>query len=121
MSDKPSLLDRLMGGAKKKVDDNKGALEAQIKEQLKGLVYDDELVEELAPVFMRLQGVEGFNQVMELLVTKEKQIETISGGDWFKSESKDTESEEEIDTQQTNQSSNNPVDDYLMKKYGESK
>lgn len=120
MSDKPSLLERLIGGAKNKVDANKQGLEAQIKQQLKGLVYDDELVDELTPVFMRLQGVEGFNQVMELLVTKEKQIETISGGDWFKQESKSETDEEEIETKQTKQSEN-LVDDYLMKKYGETK
>ena len=120
MSEKPSLLERLMGGAKKKVDENKQGLELQIKQQLKGLVYDDELVEELTPVFMRLQGVEGFNQVMELLVTKEKQIETISGGDWFKQESKSDEDEEEINTKQTEKSAN-PVDEYLSKKYGETK
>lgn len=120
MSEKPSLLERLLGNHKKKVDDNRQALELQVKQQLKGLVYDDELVEELAPVFMRLQGVEGFNQVMELLVTKEKQIEAISGGDWFKQESKSDTDEEEIETK-PNQPSNNPVDDYLSKKYGETK
>jgi hypothetical protein len=109
-----------MGAGKKKVDENQSALEAQIKEQLKGIVYDEELVNELAPVFMRLQGQEGFSQVMELLVTKEKQIEAISGGDWFKKESKSDEDEETIDTQ-TKQTSANPVDDYLMKKYGETK
>jgi len=120
MSEKPSLLERLLGNAKKKVDENKQNLERQVKQQLKGLVYDDELVEELAPVFMKLHGVEGFNQVMELLVTKEKQIEAISGGDWFKQESSDEQSEEEIETKQT-ESSNNPVDEYLSKKYGETK
>lgn len=120
MSEKPSLLERLLGNHKKKVDDNKQGLELQIKQQLKGLVYDDELVEELAPVFMRLQGIDGFNQVMELLVTKEKQIETISGGDWFKQESSDAQSEEEIETKQTEKSAN-LVDDYLSKKYGETK
>lgn len=117
MSEKLSLLDRLLGGAKKKVNENQSALEAQVKQQLKGIVYDDELVNELTPVFMKLYGVEGFNQVMELLTTKEKQIEAISGGDWFKKESEDNSSEE-IDTNKSNESSENPVDDYLMKKYG---
>lgn len=120
MSDKPSLLDRLLGASKKKVDDNKQVLEAQVKQQLKGLVYDEELVNELAPVFMRLQGIDGFNQVMELLVTKEKQIEAISGGDWFKQESSSESEEEEISTQQTKPSAN-PVDDYLANKYKETK
>lgn len=83
MSDKPSLLERLMGSATKKADENKGALEAQIKQRLKGILYDEELVNELAPVFMKLQGVEGFNQVFDLLETKNARSETISGGDWF--------------------------------------
>lgn len=115
MSDKPSLLERLMGSANKKADENKGALEQQIKQRLKGIVYDDELVNELAPVFMKLQGVEGFNQVFELLETKERQIETISGGDWFKQETK-PETKQESQEQPT-EDGDNLVDSYLSQKY----
>lgn len=115
MSDKPSLLERLMGSANKKVDENKGALEAQIKQRLKGIVYDEELVNELAPVFMKLQGQEGFNQVFELLETKEKQIEAISGGDWFKQETNpENKSTEE---QHTEQDGASLVDEILSQKY----
>ena len=120
MSDKPSLLDRLLGASKKKVDDNKSVIEEQIKQRLKGLVYDEELVTELTPVFMKLQGVEGFNQVFELLETKEKQIEAIAGGDWFKQES-ESGTDKEINNEKPNESSTNLVDDILSKKYGESK
>jgi len=113
MSDKPSLLERLMGSAKNKADDNKGALEAEIKAKLKGILYDEELVNELAPVFMKLQGVEGFNQVFELLETKERQIEAMSGGDWFKQETTPDKSTEE----QTTDDSASLVDQILSKKY----
>lgn len=114
MSEKLSLLERLIGATKKKTETNLTALETQIKQQLKGLVYDDELVEELAPVFLKLHGQEGFNQVMELLITKEKQIETISGGDWFKQESN---SEDKKTT--TEDESVNLVDQILKSQYSE--
>jgi len=114
MSDKPSLLERLMGSAKNKADDNKGALEAEIKAKLKGILYDEELVNELAPVFMKLQGVDGFNQVFELLETKERQIETISGGDWFK---KETDPQTKVEEEQTTEDSASLVDQILSKKY----
>lgn len=113
MSDKPSLLERLMGSAKNKADDNKGAREAEIKAKLKGILYDEELVNELAPVFMKLQGVDGFNQVFELLETKERQIEAMSGGDWFKQETNPDKSTEE----QTTEDSASLVDQILSKKY----
>lgn len=113
MSDKPSLLERLMGSAKNKADDNKGALEAEIKAKLKGILYDEELVNELTPVFMKLQGVDGFNQVFELLETKERQIEAMSGGDWFKQETNPDKSTEE----QTTEDSASLVDQILSKKY----
>lgn len=113
MSDKPSLLERLMGSAKNKADVNKGALEAEIKSKLKGILYDEELVNELAPVFMKLQGVDGFNQVFELLETKERQIEAMSGGDWFKQE---TTPDKSIEEQSTDDSAS-LVDQILSKKY----
>ena len=40
-------------------------------------VYDVELSAELAPVFATLSTVQGFDKVLELLDTKEKQIEAI--------------------------------------------
>jgi len=56
------------------------------KEKLKNLVYDDEIVEELAPIFAKLHNQEGFEKVVELLETKEQQIVAISDGGWFKEE-----------------------------------
>lgn len=114
---KPSLLDRLMGAGKKKVEANKDALTAQITAQLKGLVYDDDIVAELLPVFLSLQGKEGFDKVVELLTTKEAQIEAIAGGDWFKQEKPaDTETHERVE-EEAKQTAANMVDDILKAQY----
>lgn len=43
-------------------------------------VYDEELAQEIAPVFAALEGQEGFDKLIELLDSKEKQIEAISKG-----------------------------------------
>lgn len=55
-------------------------LVSQWEVNLERFVYDPELAKELAPVFVSLLGEEGFDKVIELLETKEKQIEAISGG-----------------------------------------
>ena len=118
MSNKPTLLECLMGAGKKKVEANQDALTAQITAQLKGLVYDDELVSELLPVFMGLHGTQGFDKVVELLTTKEAQIEAIAGGDWFKKEKPaDTESHEKGEDESNTQSGANLVDDILKAQY----
>ena len=54
-------------------------LVSQWEVQLERFVYDPELAKELAPVFVSLLSVEGFDKVIELMETKEKQIEAISG------------------------------------------
>ena len=55
-------------------------LVSQWEVELEKFVYDPELAKELAPVFVSLLSVEGFDKVIELLETKEKQIEAISSG-----------------------------------------
>ena len=55
-------------------------LVSQWEVQLERIVYDPELAKELAPVFVSLLSAEGFDKVIDLLETKEKQIEAISGG-----------------------------------------
>jgi len=112
---KKSLLERIMGSAKKKTENNNGKLEAQVKEKLKAIVYDDEIVEELTPSFMKFYGQEGFEQVLELLESKEQQIEYIAGGDWFKQESNPEEKKEEEDEQDSDALSY--VDELLKQKY----
>lgn len=55
-------------------------LVSQWEVALEKFVYDPELAKELAPVFVSLLNEEGFDKVIELLETKEKQIEAISSG-----------------------------------------
>ena len=55
-------------------------LVSQWEVELERFVYDPELAKELAPVFVSLLSVEGFDKVIELLETKEKQIEAIGSG-----------------------------------------
>lgn len=110
-----SMLERLLGASRKKAEGNEEQMKAQLKEKLKGLLYDDELVEEMVPIFLGLQGKPGFDKIVELLETKEKQIEAISGGDWFKKES-DAGSKVEQEEDETD-SSVNLVDSILKTKY----
>ena len=110
-----SILERLMGGAKTKASSNQSALEETVKQKLKGIVYDEELINELLPTFVKLYSVEGFSTVVELLEAKEKQIETISGGDWFKQETDPQNKDQQDNTQQENES--DPVDELLKTKY----
>ena len=110
-----SILERLMGGAKSKASTNQSILEETVKQKLKGIVYDDELINELLPTFVKLYSVEGFSTVVELLEAKEKQIETISGGDWFKQETDPQNKDQQDNPQQENES--DPVDDLLKTKY----
>ena len=109
-----SILERLMGVSKTKASSNQSALEETVKQKLKGIVYDEELINELLPTFVKLYSVEGFSTVVELLEAKEKQIETISGGDWFKQET-DPQNKDQQQEQQENES--DPVDDLLKTKY----
>ena len=112
-----SIFDRLLGSAKTKATNNKSVLEEQVKQKLKGLVYDDELVNELLPTFVKLYSVDGFSTVVELLEAKEKQLETVSGGDWFKQES-DPSKKKQTDAEDEEQESDS-VDDILKSKYKE--
>lgn len=82
-----SWFEKIMGAKGTKEEAKVADVSAQVKAKLKGIVYDESLVEELLPVFMKLQGSEGFDKVLELLETKEKQIEAMTGGSWFKQES----------------------------------
>ena len=49
-------------------------------DKLVAYVYDEELAAELAPVFAALEVQEDFSKVIELLDSKEKQIEAITAG-----------------------------------------
>ena len=112
-----SIFDRLLGSAKTKATNNKSVLEEQVKQKLKGLVYDDELVNELLPTFVKLYSVDGFSTVVELLEAKEKQLETVSGGDWFKQESDPSKKKQTEDEDEEQESDS--VDNILKSKYKE--
>lgn len=112
-----NFIERFMGKAKKRTESNKEGIEAELKKRLKSVLYDDELVEEIAPAFLALQGNEHLNTVFDLLEAKERQIEALTGGEWFNQSS--TEGDETISTENNDAETTNLVDDYLSKKYGE--
>lgn len=51
-----------------------------MKDSLTLYVYDAELAEELAPIFVNMKRVNGFDKVLELFAAKEKQIEALNVG-----------------------------------------
>lgn len=53
---------------------------AEMTQAVEAFVYDSELAAELAPVFVAMSAVEGFDKVMELFAAKEKQIEALNVG-----------------------------------------
>ena len=53
---------------------------AEMASKLEGFVYDPELAAELAPAFVAMSAVDGFDKVMELFAAKEKQIEALNVG-----------------------------------------
>lgn len=50
---------------------------ADMAKRLEASVYDSEVATELAPVFVSMSAIDGFDKVMELLDAKEKQIAAI--------------------------------------------
>ena len=53
---------------------------AEWADKVVAYVYDEELAQEIAPVFAAMEGQEGFDKLIELLDSKEKQIEAIAKG-----------------------------------------
>ena len=91
------------------------------KTVLKNIVYDESLIDELAPIFSKLHDIEGFDKVFGLLEAKEQQINQIVEGDWFKqisesdTTSTDNENSEEQDSTQQNKGLS--ASDILKSKY----
>lgn len=71
-------------------------LVSQWEVNLERFVYDPELAKELAPVFVSLLSVEGFDKVIDLLETKEKQIEAISGSQHQQTDPLQKQEEKEV-------------------------
>lgn len=87
------LLDKLLAAFKPKkatpvvedtppptVEEPSPAALAEMVSKLEGFVYDPELAAELAPAFVSMSAVDGFDKVMELFAAKEKQIEALNVG-----------------------------------------
>lgn len=112
-----TLLEKLLAGSKKKAIEDAPKKQELLKQKLKNFVYDDESVEELLPAFLKLQDNEGFSAILELLEDKEKQIDAISSGGWFKQEA--PQGNKNVTTDAENDDAENLVDAILNKKYGE--
>lgn len=84
-----------MAGFRKKAEHQQTDQLEVYKQKLKGILYDDALVEELAPVFAKLHNQDGFSKVWEVLEGKETQLEALAGGDWNKDPDEEDGEEEE--------------------------
>lgn len=71
------------------------------KQKLKGIVYDDELVEQYAPIFAKLHEHDAEGSLIDLLENKEKQIQAIADGSAFKEVSGQDGKDTEIEQQQS--------------------
>ncbi len=89
-----TMLEKLKAGFGKKAAHKQTSELDVYKKRLKGIVYEDELINELAPVFAKLAGQEGFEKVWELIESKERQLEVVAGGDWTTSTTTGDEEEE---------------------------
>ena len=69
---------------------------SQWEVNLERFVYDPELAKELAPVFVSLLRAEGFDKVIDLIETKEKQIEAISGSQHQQTDPLQKQEEKEV-------------------------
>lgn len=91
------------------------------KTVLKNIVYDEGLIDELAPIFSKLHDIEGFDKVFGLLEAKEQQINQIVEGDWFKqiseSDTTSTDNENSEEQNSTQQDKGLSASDILKSKY----
>lgn len=121
-----SIFEKLMNGHNKKKgnkdggDSGKEQIVKEYKKKLKGILYDDDLVEELAPVFAELHGSEGFDKVIELLETKEKQIEAISEGDFHEQTTDQQEQQDQESDEDEDEKPSFTADQILIDKYSKS-
>lgn len=109
------MFDALMKGFSKKAENQQTVSLDVYKTKLKGIVYDDEMVEKLAPVFAKLSTTEGFDLVFDLLESKELQIEKLAGGEWCKEESDPKANNQEEEAQQEKKPLS--ADEILANKY----
>lgn len=118
-------LEKLLNGQRTVLESNKQTIEETYKTKLKGILYDDELVEELAPVFASLHDKEGFDKVFQLLETKEKQLEKVVGGEWYSQSTGNDEKEINTDNENTEEEADekevSSAEEILAKQFESSK
>ena len=76
---------------------------AEWADKVVAYVYDEELAQEIAPVFAAMEGQEGFDKLIELLDSKEKQIEAISKGSSAGKTSPEPNGAKSVDNQEPDQ------------------
>lgn len=84
---------KLWEGFGKKAEKSHTTAEEVFKKKLASIVYNDDLINELAPIFAKLSTHEGFDKVFGLLEAKEQQIERLAGGEWSAKPPADDEKE----------------------------
>lgn len=112
-----SWLDKMMGGFSKKAEIEQTTALDVMKTKLKAIVYDDEIVEEFAPIFAKLSTQEGFGKVVELLETKEAQLEKVAGGEWTKQVTDSTKQEGSDSDEEKEQTKTLSAEEILAQKY----
>ena len=70
---------------------------------------------ELAPIFAKFSTEDGFDKVMQVLESKENQIEKVMGGEWNKET--DLESQDEQNNQEEQQTTTLTAEQILEQKY----
>lgn len=99
-------------------EDNEQALE-DIRERLRPILYNDELIDEFAPVFFRLRDSEQVEQIYSLLESKESQIKELSSGNYFKQESSPEDKQEHEHSDESEEDAINYVDQILQQRYND--
>lgn len=89
---------------------------AEVKARLKKIVYDDAVVDQLAPIFGKLNSDE-YAPVWELLETKEAMLSEVSG-DLFTQESTPNVTVDEDDAANTGSDKVLTAEDILRATYG---
>lgn len=52
-------------------------IENEVRERISKFLYDSELIEEMLPLFMRLNEIEGGDKIYELVEAKETELQTV--------------------------------------------
>lgn len=113
-----SMLEKILNGFKAKTETVADEDLTAVKEKLKAVVYDDELVEELAPIFAKLQVNEGFDKVWEIVESKEQQINALSkDGYWASQQSKPSAAQDTDEDGDSTDDSEDPVNSLIKQKY----